>query len=185
MAGEKRPARRREIPIHPELIRLGFLEYVGKISRDGHTEVFPELYLQKSKRGGAQFYFRAWTHMVDWIEDRMAIPIDENGKKTDIHSIRALGSSFYEVEGVNPIMRADLMGHEREGTNARHYSKRINSEGLTVVLGERLQMLCKYVPVITEHLSKAPIKLLPLDERSRVGSGRPRKARSDARTTGV
>ncbi len=180
LTGEKRPARRREIPIHPELIRLGFLEYVGKISRDGHTEVFPELYLQKSKRGGAQFYFRAWTHMVDWIEDRMTIPIDENGKKTDIHSIRALGSSFYEVEGINHIMRADLMGHEREGTNARHYSKRINAEGLTVVLGERLQMLCKYVPVITDHLKSTPIRLLPLDERSRVGSGRPRKARCDA-----
>ncbi|MBX7512980.1 hypothetical protein K3179_00310 [Qipengyuania sp. GH38] len=183
MAGEKRPARRREIPIHPELIRLGFLQYVEKIRQNGHTEVFPELYLQQSKRGGAQFYYRAWTHMVDWIEDRMTIPIDENGKKTDIHSIRALGSSFYEVEGVNPIMRADLMGHEREGTNARHYSKRVDAEGLSVVLGERLQMLCKYVPVITDHLNAAPISFLPLDSRSRVGSGRPRKARSDAGTS--
>lgn len=182
MAGEKRPARRRKIPLHPELLRLGFLDYVEKLRLAGHGEVFPELYLQPKKRGGSQFYYRSWTHMVEWISDRMPIPTYENGKKADIHSIRALGSSFYEVEGVNEIMRADLMGHAREGTNAKHYSDREGAEGTAVVLTERLQMLRKYVPVITDHLNAAPIRLLPLDDRSRVGSSRPRKARSDAGT---
>lgn len=182
LAGEKRAARRRKIPLHPELIRLGFLSYVEEMRLAGHSEVFPELYLKPKKRGGSQFYYRAWTHMVEWIGDRMRIPTYENGKKADIHSIRALGSSFYEVEGVHEIMRADLMGHAREGTNAKHYSDREGAEGTAVVLTERLQMLRKYVPVITDHLNAAPIRLLPLDDRSRVGSGRPRKARSDAKT---
>ncbi len=179
-AGEKRQARRRTLPIHPELIRLGFLEYVDAIRAEGHMALFPELYLFDSKRGGAQFYDRAWRYMVQWIGDHMALPTNEAGKGPDIHSIRSLGSSFYEVDGVNEIMRADIMGHARQGTNAKHYSKRIQTEGLDVVLAERLEFIKRYVPEITRELDPAPIKLLPIEMRSRVGSGRHRRIRSDA-----
>lgn len=179
-AGEKRAARRRKLPIHPELLRLGFLEYVKAVRDEGHQALFPELYLFDAKRGGAQFYARAWVYMLEWIGDRMALPIGDTGKGPDIHSIRSLGSSFYERDGVNEIMRADVMGHARQGTNAKHYSKRIKTEGLTVVLTERLQFIERYVPEITGHLDPAPIRLLPMDERSRVGSGRHRRIRSDA-----
>lgn len=131
-AGEKRAARRRTLPVHPELIRLGFLDYVSAIQHEGHPALFPELYQFAEKRGGAWFYDRAWRFMVEWIGDRMPIPTNDKGKGPDIHSIRGLGSSFYEVDGVNEIMRADIMGHARQGTNAKHYSKRIKTEGLAV-----------------------------------------------------
>lgn len=178
-AGEKRTARRRKLPLHGEIIRLGFLDYVAAIKAEGHIALFPELYLFDSKRGGAQFYDRAWRYMVQWITDRMDVEVNEKGKGPDIHSIRALGSSFYEVDGVNEIMRADIMGHARSGTNAKHYSKRIKTEGLEVVLRERLEFIGRYVPTITSHLAPSPIRLLPIEERSRVGSGRHRRIRSD------
>lgn len=110
----------------------------------------------------------------------MTLPTNEAGKIPDIHSIRSLGSSFYEVDGVNEIMRADIMGHARQGTNAKHYSKRMQTEGLNVVLAERLDFLKRYVPEITSQLTAAPIRLLPMEHRSRVGSGRHRRIRSDA-----
>ncbi|MFW2350747.1 hypothetical protein [Qipengyuania sp.] len=178
--GEKRLARRRKIPLHAELIRLGFLDYVEAIRREGHVALFPELYLFETKRGGAQFYDRAWRFMVQWIFDRMEVKVNNKGKGPDIHSIRALGSSFYEVDGVNEIIRADIMGHARSGTNAKHYSKRIKTEGLDVVLRERMEFLKRYVPVITNHLDPRPIRLLPIEARSRVGSGRHRRLRSDS-----
>ena len=103
------------MPIHPELIRLGFLAYVQTIRDEGHAALFPELYMFEAKRGGAQFYDRSWRFMVEWIADRMTLPTNDEGKIPDIHSIRALGSSFYEVDGVNEIMRADVMGHARQG----------------------------------------------------------------------
>ena len=179
-AGEKRLARRRKLPIHPELIRLGFLDYVRAIRAEGHAALFPELYLFRAKRGGAQFYARAWHYMAQWIGDHMTLPTNEAGKIPDIHSIRSLGSSFYEVDGVNEIMRADIMGHARQGTNARHYSKRMKTEGVDVVLGERLEFVKRYVPEITSELNPTPLKLLPIELRSRVGSGRHRCIRSDA-----
>lgn len=181
-AGEKRLARRRKLPIHPELLRLGFLDYVKAIEAEGHMALFPELYLFQAKRGGAQFYDRAWRFMVEWIADRMPLPTNEEGKIPDIHSIRSLGSSFYEVDEVNEIMRADIMGHARQGTNAKHYSKRMQTEGLDVVLAERLEFLKRYVPIITDQLDRAPIRLLPMEQRTRVGSGRHRRIRSDAGT---
>ncbi|MXP25404.1 hypothetical protein GRI39_05015 [Altererythrobacter indicus] len=179
-SGEKRLARRRKIPLHRQLIRLGFLDYVEAVRAEGHVALFPELYLFESKRGGAQFYDRAWRFMVQWIFDRMEVRVNDKGKGPDIHSIRALGSSFYEVDGVNEILRADVMGHDRTGTNAKHYSKRIQTEGLEIVLRERLEFIHRYVPEITTHLDPTPIRLLPIDMRSRVGSGRYRKLRSDA-----
>lgn len=180
-AGEKRDARNRYLPIPQELCRLGFLDYVRAVAAEGHTEVFPECYVAAKKRGGAFFYERAWTHMVDYIADHMALPPAPTGKGADTHSIRALGSSFFEVDGVNEILRADVMGHARTGTNAKHYSKRIQTEGLDVVLRERRAFMERYVPNITSHLVPSPIRLLPLDLRSRVGSPRVRKQRSDAK----
>ena len=180
-AGEKRAARRRYLPIHPELIRLGFLNYFEAIRKEGHVALFPELYpAGAEKRGGAFFYERAWQHMVDYIAEKLPLPKNEKGKGPDIHSIRALGASFYEVDGVNENMRADVMGHAREGTNGKHYSKRIQTEGIDVVLPERLAFMVKYVPVITSHLAATPSRLLPLDKRSRVGSGLARQKRKDA-----
>lgn len=40
-AGEKRGARKRKLPIHDELIRLGFLDYVEAIRAEGHAALFP------------------------------------------------------------------------------------------------------------------------------------------------
>ena len=180
LAGEKRLARRRKLPLHPELLRLGFADYVRAIRDEGHVALFPELYVHIAKRGGAHFYARAWDHMADWIEDRLPVERNRAGKGPDMHSIRALGSSFYEVEGVNEIMRADVMGHARLTVNGKHYSKRIATEGLTIVLRERLDFMMRHVPSLTAAVQPAPIRLLPLDQRSRVGSARPRKIRSDA-----
>lgn len=180
MAGEKRGARNRKLPIHAELIRLGFLDYVEAIRAEGHVALFPELYLNQEKRGGAHFYERAWQHMVDYIAERLPLPVNPVGKGPDIHSIRSLGSSFYEVDSVNALMRADVMGHAREGTNGKHYSKRMATEGEDVVLPERRDFIERYVPTITGHIVPQPMRLLPLEKRSRVGAGITRKRRSDA-----
>lgn len=182
-AGEKRIARRRKLPIHDELIRLGFLDYVAKVKAEGSTALFQELYVNRAKRGGAQFYGRSWDHMVDWIAARLPLPTNELGKGPDMHSIRALGSSFYELDGVNENIRADVMGHARTSVNGKHYSKRMETEGLETVLRERKAFTATYVPIITAALVPAPIRTLPLDQRSRVGTAYPRKRRSDAKGT--
>jgi integrase len=178
--GTKRISRRRWLPIHPELLRLGFADYVRAIADEGHVALFPELYINKAKRGGDQFYAIAWVHIVNLLAETHEIPVAEDtGKEADIHSIRTLGSSFYERRYVNKDIKADIMGHARQGTDARHYSKLEKAEGKLAVLRERLPLMMEHIPEITSDLVAHPIRLLPMDQRSRVGSGRPRKIRID------
>ena len=54
------------------------------------------------------------------------------------------------------------------------------TEGLDVVLAERRAFIARYVPVITGNIEPTVIQLLPLQKRSRVGTGITRKRRSDA-----
>ena len=96
---KKRIARRRALPLHPKLLRLGLIAYERAIKAERHTALFPELYLNEAKRGGAQFYNVAWRYLVDWLGERMDIPRNRLGKGPDIHSIRSLGSSLVERDG--------------------------------------------------------------------------------------
>src|SRR5690606_31287957 len=98
-AGEKRLARRRALPIHPALIRLGFLDYVKAIRADGHAARLPELYLAEAQRGGGLLSVRSCRVMLGWVADRMPVPPTDSGGVPDIPSIRSPGSSVYEVDG--------------------------------------------------------------------------------------
>ena len=35
--------KKRRVPIHPDLIKMGFIDYVNKIRTEGHQQLFPEL----------------------------------------------------------------------------------------------------------------------------------------------
>jgi integrase len=173
--GEKNENRGRMIPLHPEILRLGFLDYVQAIRAEKHGALFPELYLNDARVGGHQFRNIAWRHMVDWIGQHMSIPTNpSSGKSADMHSIRALGSSFYAKAEVPDLMRADVMGHARTGTNALHYSKRAETHGVDTVLAEYRDFMAKHIDVATAHLAPRGPMLLPLKHRSR--TGKPRKA---------
>lgn len=43
LRGVKNPQSKRRVPLHPELIRLGFLDYVTAITDAGHEVLFPDL----------------------------------------------------------------------------------------------------------------------------------------------
>jgi len=168
--GEKNESRGRTIPLHAELLRLGFSAYVQAIRAEGHRELFPELYLNKARVGGHQFRNIAWRHMVSWVAEHMEIPRNPaSGKSADMHSIRALGSSFYAMANAPDLMRADIMGHARTGTNALHYSKRADSHGMNQVLKEYLEFMTAHIDVATSSILPRPVALLPIKHRSRTG----------------
>ena len=62
------------------------------------------------------------------------------------------------------------MGHAREGMGPRKYSKAWYLKGGGVILAKRLKLMIEVMPDVTSHLNPAPIRLLPLTERSRTGS---------------
>ncbi|MDT0576919.1 hypothetical protein RM533_12145 [Croceicoccus sp. F390] len=173
---QKNKNRVRSIPLHEEIMRLGFANYVHAIKEEGHRELFPELYLNAARVGGHQFRNVAWRHMVEWIGLHMDIPTNEvTGKGCDMHSIRALGSSFYAIANAPDLIRADIMGHARSGTNALHYSKRKKTHGTIQVLREYRDFMADHIDPATNELSQFRVKLLPLRHRSRTGKPKIRK----------
>ena len=177
--GEKNVNRGRTIPLHGEILRLRFSDYVRAIGGEGHAALFPELYLNHARVGGHQFRNIAWRHMIGWINAHMEIPVNPtNGKAADMHSIRALGSSFYAQAKAPDLMRADVMGHARTGTNALHYSKRMESHGMDQVLAEYRAFMSDHIEIATRRHCPYPIQLLPLTHRSRTGRTRATTSKS-------
>jgi integrase len=98
---------KRNVPIHEELTRLGFLEYVDALETAGFTRVFPELSFDKTK--GYGLAARKWfnEHYLG-----RTLKIERNGKKT-LHSLRHNFSTAAHESGIVGRMHKQLMGHER------------------------------------------------------------------------
>lgn len=170
-AGLKRPSRYRVIPLHPELLRLGFEDYVAAIEAEGHKMLFPELYRgDLAKRGGVRFYATTGRYVLDYVDRITPLLRTASGKRADLHSMRTSGGSALEDSRAKQIHVDDIMGHARKGTGPRNYSKAWFAKGGAAILEKRLVLMCEATPNVMAHLARAPLALLPLEERSRTGS---------------
>lgn len=105
----KSDAGHRTIPIHSELIRLGFLDYVKSV--DGPV-LWPNLPQRKGKPGG---YFSQW---FGFLRKELCIP-----PSTDFHSFRHTVRSTLSTASVPEAVIDRLLGHEPQGSvGARIYT---------------------------------------------------------------
>jgi integrase len=123
----------RKIPIHSELIRLGFLEYVKRLESKESSSLWIDLRLRKNKPGG---------NYSNWFgEFRRSLGIAES---QDFHAFRhSVRSQLSEQDVPEPTIDS-IMGHRISGsTGAKIYSHRtlssikiaiekIKYEGLTL-----------------------------------------------------
>lgn len=170
-SGLKRPSRRRMVPLHPELLRLGLRDYVEAIEAEGHVEAFPELYQKNLVNvGGKRFYASAGRYLLDYVDDVLPLPRTSEGKRADLHSLRTTGGSALEASDTKQLIVDDILGHAREGTGPRKYSKAWFMKGGAPILAKRLEVMVAALPTVTDHLEPAPVRLLPVEKRSRTGS---------------
>ena len=111
----KTDASRREIPLHPKLIELGFLDYLEDVRAavPESDRVFP--YLRKdSKNGFADVPSESFGRYLDTL----AIYADDKV----FHSFRSTANQRLKKNGVEMSVRSQLIGHEREGTNEISYA---------------------------------------------------------------
>ena len=168
LRGLKNEASERAIPLHPQLIALGFLDYVAAMRDQGHTAVFPELWIFDGKRGAAQYYSICWSKQVGWLRAQpgVVIPVGVGGKEADLHSVRKTSLSQLDRAGIDQNIVADIAGHARAGITAQTYQDLVASGGLDDVLGERL-IVIQRLPNPLQHLSPPPLQFLPLNLRTR------------------
>lgn len=110
----KTEAGSRIVPIHSELIRLGFLDYVSGVAAKGDGSLWPLLPSREGKPGG---YFSQWFGSA-----RKAIGF---GKYPDFHCFRHTVRSQLAEKSINEHLIDTLLGHEIVGsTGATVYTHR-------------------------------------------------------------
>lgn len=107
----------REVPIHPELIKAGLLDYVELLRAEGHERLFPEI--GAAARDG--FAKRATT---DFTAYRRAVGVgkDEGERSRKVfHSFRStLAGRLFPLTG-DADLRRRLLGHAAKDVHAGTY----------------------------------------------------------------
>ncbi len=102
----------RRVPIHAELVRLGFVQYVEGLRNRGETRVFPDL-----EPGGADGRFgHAFTKWFSRYRKDVGLYQD----KLDFHSFRHTAITLMQrAEVPEPVIQS-LVGHAGTGETARY-----------------------------------------------------------------
>jgi integrase len=102
----KSAAGHRTIPLHSELIRLGFLDYVFSRKKAASTFLWPDLKLRDGRPGG---------HFSAWFGDfRRSVGLTET--YPDFHCLRHTVRTTMARAGVASEIQDSITGHERQGS---------------------------------------------------------------------
>ena len=159
----------RKLPIHPELIRLGFIDYVRAMRDLGHTYLFPEMKAPKATSFADTFRksvfkkLRAWAFPegTEWRHRSRGAWIDKN-----VHSYRGLCTTILKGKVADSV-RCDIFGHEGNTETEQTYDEEAE-------LGDKLAAL-QHLSFLTAHIEPKQLRLRPPD-RQRHGArrGRPK-----------
>lgn len=108
----KTPAAKRTIPVHPQLIDLGFLDFVEDMKPYGGM-LFP--YLTANPFG----------NFSETPSERFGKYLDSLGitdKKKVFHSFRSTSNNCLKQNGVPEETRCQFIGHEHDTVNSKNYS---------------------------------------------------------------
>jgi len=128
----------RLIPLHSELIRLGFADFVSSRSNRSEPLIFPELRSRGAKRDLSDTASRRFGVLLDRV-----LPDARNEMKT-FHSLRSFVNTALMEENIPDALREIILGHKSTTTNNRHYIKNVSIKSLH----EAIEKL----PVITHFL---------------------------------
>lgn len=109
----------RLVPIHSDLIALGFLEYVRELRSTGHWCLFQEMDPQDVTRDSKTYNYE----MVKWfINYRRACDVVENEEgKAVFHSFRHTMASRLSSALVPEFVVCEILGHSQSSMTTRQY----------------------------------------------------------------
>lgn len=108
----KNKSSRRVIPIHPELIRLGIVEYAQQLRRNGHNRLFPEL--PKTRDGYGQYASKWFAR----YREKCELPVGKT-----IHGIRHTFISKARSLDLPDNHLKLLVGHDSSKDITSRYTK--------------------------------------------------------------
>lgn len=106
----KTASSQRRVPVHSELIRLGFADYVQDMREAGQARLFPAVRFAPGRRAGE--YFSDW-----FSEYRRACGVTK--RYEDFHAFRHTSRTRLTDAGVEGLISSALMGHSEGGGTGR------------------------------------------------------------------
>lgn len=154
----KSSAARRNVPIHPQLIKLGFLDYVEDAKPHG-TMLFPYLIADMFGKFGGTPSERFGNYL-----DTLKI-IDE---RKVFHSFRSTSNNTLKQKNVSEEIRCQYIGHEHETTNSATYGEEFSVSFLAEAVSSQLVFDAVDFPPLTYkrgHFSQALKSLCAVKRR--------------------
>ncbi len=125
----------RTVPIHPDLLALGFWEWTEELRSKGHDRLFQQAKANATNGAG------------NWISKAFSRHVAEVGKnwpkaKRGFHSLRKTLIQELQGAGVTSELRAQIVGHELDDEHHATYSRVFTNE-------EKLRGLGPHSPGLT------------------------------------
>ena len=137
----------RLVALVPEIVRLGFLDYVAEIRRLGYKLVFPDLKSPTSKSPLGDRLYDELKRGLDQV-----VP-DASARNKVLHSFRKTFGDSLKQAGVTAEIRGDILGHGGETVTEEIYCD-------PIAVSSMLEHLAK-LPIVTGHLVPRAICLIP------------------------
>jgi integrase len=134
---------KRNIVLHPEIIRLGFLRYLSLIKSLGYDLVFPDLFSPTTTSPLGNRYYKLFKPVL------IAAGITEEGLGS--HALRHAFGAILKKKKVREEDRADLLGHRGKTETSERYCE-------ATEIADMYEFVCK-MPTVTGHLIAHPINL--------------------------
>ncbi|WP_052162834.1 DUF6538 domain-containing protein [Aquabacterium sp. NJ1] len=132
----------RHIPIHPELVRLGFLVYVNKVRKQGARRLFPGFAVHKGNP-----YARAGDWFSDFLEE---LGLRDETPKAMVTGIYALKKTFITEAARLGLRFQPITGHVEENLSRVLRESYVMDE---VPLKDKLAVLRQVVFAVDPHAS--------------------------------
>ena len=119
--------KKRSVPLHPDLIKMGFLDYVAKIKSEGHVQLFPELKVTRDNGKLADKWGVWWS---DYVRNELhitRIPLP-------FHALRHTFIEHGKRTMTNYEARSKLEGHAINTEGDKYGSSQFHIETLYLEL---------------------------------------------------
>jgi len=110
--------KKRRVPFHADLIKMGFLEYVAKIKSEGHVQLFPEL---KVTREGGKLADK-WS---SWWSDYVRTELKITRIPSPFHAFRHTFTEYGRNSNMGYESRMRIEGHSMNTVGDKKYGRKL------------------------------------------------------------
>ena len=110
----------RQVPVHPDLLRVGFENYLAKVKSEGHERLFPMF------RKGIDGYGHSVRNWFMKLMKRIVI-------SRCFHELRHSFAFYLKQAGVDESNISELLGHSRMSVTSRYTHQMTNQRKLEIL----------------------------------------------------